>query len=124
MAPSDAAGGLYAGRLLLDLPDRPEAIFCFNDRMAMGVYSAAHERGLAIPADLSVIGFDNQSMIADALIPGLTTLELPHYEMGAWGVRTLIGQLQEPNQRHPSQVAMPCPLITRGSVATPAGRVP
>ena len=125
-APSDAAGGLHAGRTLLDSPDRPDAIFCFNDRMAMGVYHAAHERGLTIPADLSVIGFDNQPMIADALVPGLTTLELPHYEMGAWGVRTLIRQLQEPDQRHPSQVAMPCPLITRGSVAAqpPAVTVP
>jgi LacI family transcriptional regulator len=119
VAPSDAAGGRRAGRALLDLPDRPEAIFCFNDRMAMGVYQAAHERGLAIPADLSVVGFDNQIMVADALLPGLTTLELPHYEMGAWGVRTLIDQLNGSGKRHPPRVAMPCPLITRGSVAAP-----
>ena len=119
-APSDAAGGLRAGRALLDLPDRPTAVFCFNDRMAMGVYQAAHERGLTIPADLSVVGFDNQLMVADALFPGLTTLELPHYEMGAWGVRTLIGQLKGSGKRHPTRVAMPCPLITRGSVAAPA----
>jgi len=117
---SDAAGGLRAGRTLLDLPDRPEAIFCFNDRMAMGVYQAAHERGLNIPADLSVIGFDNQPMIADGLLPGLTTLQLPHYEMGAWGARTLICRLQDADQGSPTQVAMPCPLITRGSVAAPA----
>lgn len=117
---SDAGGGLRGGRTLLDLPDRPEAIFCFNDRMAMGVYQAAHERGLNIPADLSVIGFDNQPMIADGLFPGLTTLQLPHYEMGAWGVRTLIGRLQDSDQGSPTQIAMPCPLITRGSVAAPA----
>jgi LacI family transcriptional regulator len=117
---SDAAGGLRAGRTLLGLPDRPEALFCFNDRMAMGVYQAAHERGLDIPANLSVIGFDNQPMIADGLFPGLTTLQLPHYEMGAWGVRTLIGRLQDADQGNPSQIAMPCPLIARGSVAAPA----
>lgn len=117
---SDAAGGLRAGRTLLDLPDRPEALFCFNDRMAMGVYQAAHERGLDIPDDLSVVGFDNQSMIADGLFPGLTTLQLPHYEMGAWGVRTLIGRLQDDDQGSPTQIKMPCPLITRGSVAAPA----
>ncbi len=118
-APSDAAGGLVAARALLDLPDRPEAIFCFNDRMAMGVYHAARERDLSIPADLSVIGFDNMPVVAEGLFPGLTTLELPHYEMGAWGVRTLIHQLQHPEQRNPAQVVMPCRLISRGSVAAP-----
>lgn len=117
---SDAAGGLRAGRTLLDLPDRPEAIFCFNDRMAMGVYQAAHERGLDIPADLSVIGFDDQPMIADGMFPGLTTLRLPLDEMGAWGVRTLIGRLPDADQGRPTQIAMPCPPITRGSVAAPA----
>ncbi len=118
-AQSDAVGGLRSGRTLLDLADPPEAIFCFNDRMAMGVYHAAHERRLEIPTDLSVMGFDNEPMIANGLFPGLTTLQLPHYEMGAWGVRTLIGLLQG-NPPRPTRIAMPCPLITRGSVATPA----
>ena len=56
-------------------------------------------------------------VVAEGLFPGLTTLELPHYEMGAWGVRTLIHQLQHPEQRNPAQVVMPCRLISRGSVA-------
>ena len=116
---SDAAGGLRAGRGLLDLPEPPEAIFCFSDRMAMGLYSAAHERGLSIPGDLSVIGFDNQPMIADALFPGLTTIALPHYAMGAWGARTLVSRLRVPDQPVPTQLAMPCPLIIRDSVAVP-----
>ena len=116
---SDAAGGMRAGRRLLDLPEPPEAIFCFSDRMAMGLYAAAHERGLSIPADVSVIGFDNQPMIADALFPGLTTIALPHYAMGAWGVRTLISRLRDPDHPAPAQMAMPCPLIIRDSVAAP-----
>jgi LacI family transcriptional regulator, galactose operon repressor len=121
-AASDAVGGLGAARALLDLDDPPQAIFCFNDRMAMGVYHAAHQRGLRIPEDLSVVGFDNQPNIADGLFPNLTTVALPHYEMGAWGVRTLVEQLTRPADSDPSQVALACPLIRRESVGPPAGQ--
>lgn len=77
-------GGGYAGAsTLLDLPNRPTALFCFNDRMAMGAYYAAAERALRIPHDLSIIGFDNQDLIANGLRPRLTTIELPHYDMAA-----------------------------------------
>jgi LacI family transcriptional regulator len=113
-AASDAGDGLGAARTLLDIDDPPQAIFCFNDRMAMGVYHAAHERGLRIPEDLSVVGFDNQPNIADGLFPNLTTVALPHYEMGTWGVRTLVEQLTRPADSDPSQVALACPLIHRG----------
>jgi LacI family transcriptional regulator len=121
-AASDATGGLGAARALLNLDDRPQAIFCFNDRMAMGVYHAAHERGLRIPEDLSVVGFDNQPNIADGLFPNLTTVALPHYEMGTLGVRTLVEQLTRPADSEPSQVALACPLIRRESVGPPAGQ--
>jgi LacI family transcriptional regulator len=121
-AASDAVGGLGAARALLDLDDPPQAIFCFNDRMAMGVYHAAHERSLRIPEDLSIVGFDNQPNIADGLFPNLTTVALPHYEMGAWGVRTLVEQLTRPADSDPSQVALACPLIGRESVGPPAGQ--
>jgi LacI family transcriptional regulator len=107
-ASSDAVGGLGAARALLDLNDRPQAIFCFSDRMAMGVYHAAHERGLRIPEDLSVVGFDNQPKNADGLFPHLTTLAVPHHEMGTWGVRTLVEQLIRPADSDPSQIAHAC----------------
>ncbi len=113
---SDALAGLDAGRRLLDLPEPPSAIFCFNDRLAMGVYQAAHERRLNIPEDLSIIGFDDQPGVADSLIPGLTTVALPHYDMGAWGVQTLISQIQDPDLA-PVQARLPCLLVRRGSVA-------
>jgi LacI family transcriptional regulator len=116
---SDAGGGYRAGLELLDRTPRPTAIFCFNDRMAMGLYQAAAERGLRIPEDLSVVGFDNQELIADGLRPGLTTVALPHYEMGAWAVETLIRRIEGPDT--PSeQVLLPCPVVERGSVAPPA----
>ena len=116
----DAIGGLRAARRLLSLPDRPRAIFCFSDRMAMGVYHAAHERGLRIPDDVSIVGFDNQNSICDGLFPGLTTVALPHYEMGAWGARTLIQQLERPHDGGGEHVALDCPLIARGSISEPA----
>jgi LacI family transcriptional regulator len=112
-------GGYRAASVLLDRDPRPTAVFCFNDRMAMGVYQAAAERSIRIPDDLSVIGFDNQEPIADGLRPGLTTMALPHYEMGAWATETLIGRIQRP-ATEPEQVLLPCPLVIRGSVARPA----
>lgn len=115
---SSSQGGLRAGRALLDLDPRPTAIFCFNDRMAMGVYHAAAERGLRIPEDLSVVGFDNQELIADGLLPGLTTVALPHYEMGAWAVDTLVRRIEAPDTAA-EQVRLACPLVSRGSVAPP-----
>jgi len=115
---SNTAGGLEAARLLLDREPRPTAIFAFNDRMAMGVYHAAAERGLRIPVDLSVVGFDNQELIADGLRPGLTTVALPHYEMGAWAVEALIARIENPDSEA-EQVRLRCPLVPRSSVAPP-----
>ncbi|MBM0227401.1 substrate-binding domain-containing protein [Micromonospora sp. ATA51] len=118
---SDTPGGYRAARELLGRAERPTALFCFNDRMAMGAYRAAAELGLRIPDDLSVIGFDNQELIAEGLYPGLTTVALPHYEMGAWAVETMVDLLDQPKgarRRTARQVVMPCPLVRRQSVAT------
>ena len=89
----DAGGGVEAASRLLDLPEPPTAIFCFNDRMAMGAYRAARHRGLSIPGDLSIVGYDNHDVIAPWLDPPLTTVQLPHLEMGRWAARTLLGLL-------------------------------
>jgi len=120
---SDAAAGYRAATRLLDRPGRPTAVFCFNDRIAMGAYQAAADLGLRIPDDLSIVGFDNQEHIADGLRPGLTTLALPHYAMGQWAVQTLV-DLVESRGKHPAgeAVMLPCPLVRRGSVTSPPGR--
>ncbi|HZT04656.1 MAG TPA: LacI family DNA-binding transcriptional regulator [Steroidobacteraceae bacterium] len=73
--------GLARGRELLARPDRPTAIFAGNDEMATGVYSAAHELGIRIPEDLSVIGFDD-APIATRIWPAMTSVRLPVREMG------------------------------------------
>ena len=84
-----ADGGYEAARVLLDRSAPPTAIFCATDRMAMGAYDAIKERGLRIPHDIAVVGFDNQEVISAYLRPRLTTVALPFEEMGALGVRTL-----------------------------------
>jgi len=111
-------GGYRAALSLLGRPDRPTALFCFNDRMAMGAYQATAALGLRIPADVSVIGFDNQDVVADGLRPGLTTIALPHYEMGAWAVQTLLARIQDPSVPVEHAV-LPCPLVRRASVDVP-----
>jgi LacI family transcriptional regulator len=122
---SDTPGGYRATLELLRRPDPPTGIFCFNDRMAMGTYRAAHEAGFRIPEDLSVVGFDNQELIAEGLFPGLTTVALPHYEMGAWAVQTMIeilegkGTAPEPSGGGPMQRTMACPVVRRDSIAPP-----
>jgi LacI family transcriptional regulator len=118
--PSDTEGGLQGARRLLEATDRPTALFCFNDRMAMGAYHAAAELGLRIPQDLSVVGFDNQELIADGLRPGLTTVALPHYEMGAWAVEALIARIEGREGERPRHAVLGCPLVIRNSVDQPA----
>jgi LacI family transcriptional regulator len=123
---SDAPGGYRAARTLLAATNRPTALFCFNDRMAMGAYRAAAEAGLRVPADLSVIGFDNQELISENLYPALTTVALPHYEMGARAITQLqyLIDATDPATSPRTQEMLRCPLVSRDSVAPPPGSDP
>jgi LacI family transcriptional regulator len=104
----------YAGILeLLSVPDPPTAVFCYNDRVAMGVYDAVRERGTRIPEGLAVVGFDNQDVIAAHLRPPLTTVALPHYEIGVRAVQVLLGRSDDPGPR----LVVACPTVTRASTA-------
>jgi len=87
---SEARGGYRSALALLSRDDRPTALFCFNDRAAMGAYDAIRKLGLRIPDDVAVVGFDNHEIIADRLHPGLSTVQLPHHEMGQWAVKYLL----------------------------------
>lgn len=107
--------GFDGAMQLLQRPDRPTALFCLNDRAAMGAYAAAQSLGLRVPQDLSIIGFDNQEVIAAHLRPTLTTMQLPHYEMGHWGAQALLGGEPLPMGR----TLLHCPLVARHSVARP-----
>lgn len=113
---------LEPARQLLDRKDRPTAIFCFSDQTAMGFYTVARRLGLSIPGDLSLAGFDNQEFVAEALDPGLSTVQLPHREMGEWAVRRLVGRLD--GTLDGAQLEgrlMPCEPVTRQSIGPPGG---
>jgi LacI family transcriptional regulator len=116
-AKSDSAGGYDGTMALMQRSDRPTALFCFTDRMAMGAYDALRQLGLAIPGDVAVVGFDNIELIAAHLYPPLTTVALPHYEMGQWAVQHLIQLIEEPETRQapPLHHTVAGPLIERTS---------
>ncbi|WP_318212767.1 MULTISPECIES: LacI family DNA-binding transcriptional regulator [unclassified Streptomyces] len=110
-----ADGGYSAACALLDRADRPTALFCGNDRMAMGAYDAIKERGLRIPDDVAVVGYDNQELIAAYLRPKLTTLALPFEAMGAKGV-DMLAALAAGQPLDTRRVTVDCPLLERSSV--------
>jgi len=74
-------GGERAFEALLALPDRPTAVFCYNDMTAIGLLSAARRAGIAVPRDLAVVGFDNIPLAAH-VCPALTTVAQPMFELG------------------------------------------
>lgn len=111
----DQEGG-YAGALaLLAGAERPTALFCYNDRVAMGAYAAIGERGLSVPGDVAVMGFDDQEVIAAHLRPPLSTIALPHYEMGHRGISRLL-DLLDGGAAGSGVERLPCPYIERASV--------
>jgi LacI family transcriptional regulator len=89
--------GFVAAQALLDLPEFPTAIFASNDVMAFGVMEAVRDRGLRIPEDISIIGFDNIPQ-AVQVSPQLTTIQQPLAEMGREAARRLLGLIQEPER--------------------------
>jgi LacI family transcriptional regulator len=118
-ATSDASDGYAAMARLLDTRPDVTAVACFNDRLAMGAYLACFERGLRIPDDISLVGYDDQTLISEALRPGLTTVSLPHREMGSWAVTRLIERIESAEALAPRQETIIGDLVVRGSVAAP-----
>ncbi len=101
---------------LLDRPDRPTAVFCDDDILAGGVYLAARELGLRIPADVSVVGFDDLPF-AEVFEPPLTTIALDPEELGAVAFG-LLAQLMAGEPAPPGEV-LPVELVVRGSTGRP-----
>jgi LacI family transcriptional regulator len=111
--------GVTGANRLLDLSPRPTAIFASNDEMAAGVVFAARERGIAVPEDLSVIGFDD-TPIAAHIWPPLTTVRWPIVSMARSAARKLLGDiLGEASSDEPTLLLST--LVKRGSVAPPPG---
>ena len=112
----DFDSGVRAARQLLDMADPPTAIFAANDDMAAGVLAVAHDRGLALPDELSVAGFDDTTL-SRTVWPPLTTIHQPMAELARTATEILITGGDIAHRRLPHQ------LIERASVAPPR-RIP
>lgn len=110
------ASGVAGARVLLDRRRPPTAIFAANDDMACGVMRAAYERGLAIPGDLSVCGFDD-TPVSGLISPGLTTVRQPCRELGRLAVEGLLQSIRDPTTRQ--QARVPYQVHLRASTAAP-----
>ncbi len=112
-----ASAGYDSTRRLLALAERPTAIFCQNDRMAIGCYEALKEAGIVIPDGMSVVGYDDEE-ISRHLHPQLTTVVLPQRAMGAWAVKVIATGRKRPSKGCPV-TKLDCDLIVRLSVTYP-----
>jgi LacI family transcriptional regulator len=114
----EIVGGNQAAGHLLDLPQRPTAIFAFNDNLAIGVIAAARERGLRVPEDVSVVGFDDVEH-ATIATPALTTVRQPLAEMGRMAVSILM-RLLDKQRLETLRVELGTRLVVRGSTGPPS----
>jgi len=116
----DYAAGLTGGAAVLDLPDPPTAVFAASDEVALGVIEAARVRGLRVPQDLSVVGFDD-TKLASMASPPLTTVRQPLWEMGGVALRTAL-RLAAGETVESHHVELATRLVVRGSTAPPVHR--
>ncbi len=110
--------GVRLGHELLELPDPPTAIFAASDAIALGVMEAARTRGVSVPTDLSVIGFDDTDMAAWST-PRLTTIRQPLQDMGRVALRTVL-RLASGQTLDSHHVELATNLVVRDSTAEPS----
>ncbi|KOX15637.1 LacI family transcriptional regulator [Nocardiopsis sp. NRRL B-16309] len=94
---------------------RPQAVFCANDQLALGLMKGLGRRGIRVPEDISVVGYDNVDF-ADLVHPGLTSVAQPKFDLGRSAMRLLISELNDPDHRHERTWFTP-ELVVRGSTA-------
>lgn len=109
--------GFRAGERLFDLAEPPTAVFAASDQMALGVYEALRRRGLKVPGDVSVVGFDDLPEVRWSS-PSLTTVRQPLADMGRLAVRTVQRLVRHETIESP-RVELATELIVRDSTATP-----
>ena len=112
------ASGAAMGEQILRGNDRPTAVFCFNDGMAIGVIQTAKRLGRRIPEDVSIVGFDD-IQFARYTDPPLTTIAQPMRDIGEGTVRLLL-EILEGKEIAPVSVTLPHTLMVRSSTAPPA----
>lgn len=100
-----------------DVP--PTAVCCGNDRLAMAVYGILRRKGLAVPEDVSVVGYDDHRLISETLYPALTTAELPYSAMGARAAQILLDLLSEDAGAQDTPVKISGEIKLRASLVAP-----
>jgi LacI family transcriptional regulator len=111
--------GARALRELLGRGPPFTAVIAGNDMLAVGCYDVLAERRLNCPGDLSVVGFNDMPFV-DKLRPALTTVHIPHHDLGGEAARLLLGQIQQ-YRRQERTVLMPVTLSVRQSTGPPSG---
>jgi DNA-binding LacI/PurR family transcriptional regulator len=109
-------GGASALETLLALPDPPTAVFAANDAVALGVIQAACKRGLRVPEDLSVVGFDDIDL-AEHAVPPLTTVAQPKQRLGHEAMTLLHQRMNGTGPARIVERLLPCELVVRESTA-------
>jgi LacI family transcriptional regulator len=112
-------GGYRAMQYLLALPYPPTAVFAVNDIIALGALRAAHDAGLRVPEDLSIIGMDD-IFAAMTSNPPLTTIAKPKYAIGVTAARFLLARIEGEADDEMQHTLLPCTLVTRSSTASRA----
>jgi DNA-binding LacI/PurR family transcriptional regulator len=115
-------GGQRGAARLLDRPDRPTAVICHNDAMAIGLLQAAAHRGVRVPRDLSIVGWDDVAY-AELVTPPLTTVRVPRYELGQIAARRLLALLGGQPAAAPDS-PLPLELVRRASCGPAPGPQP
>lgn len=105
---------------LLRRPDRPTALFCCNDLLAVGALQAAKEAGVQVPSELSIVSFDN-TILAQVTDPPLTSVAQPMEQLGAVAVDLLLKEFEE-KQMIKQRVTLQTELIVRASTAAVSGK--
>lgn len=108
--------GQKLAKNLLDMDNRPTALFCFNDVMACGALAAAHEKRLVIPDEISVMGFDDST--GEYLFPQLSSVVIPKKEMGFLAGSLLIDRIRK-KPEHPQLIKLKNRLVARDSTGVP-----
>lgn len=111
--------GVDGLKALLQLEQRPTAIFAANDSIALGVLAEARRNGLRVPEDMSLVGFDGTSQ-AEASVPSLTSVAQPLQEMGRAALRFILSQMRG-ELLDSSRVELATHLVVRESTAHPPG---
>ena len=108
-------GGFAAMKALLSLGEPPSAVVTVNDLVAIGALDACREQGLAVPSQLSIVGFDDIPLAA-LTTPPLTTVAQPAYDLGRTAAKLVLNRIDTPDSA-PQQVTLGCRLVVRGSTA-------